>query len=553
MTSSWITTIKRTAATVFTAAAVLVSGCSSPETSDTTSLNSYKYEQELNIIDDNFRNYYQIFVGSFCDSNGDGIGDLNGITSKLDYIQDMGFNGIWLTPIMPSRSYHKYSVEDYYSIDPQFGTMEDFENLSAECEKRGISLLIDLVMNHSSRYHPWFESASQSLRQEPCGAPAEEDCLSETLCPVHNKYVGYYYFEDEKPAGSAAWYQTGTKWYQAVFSENMPELQLDNPDVREEFKQIAKFWLDKGIGGFRLDAVKEYFTGNPDKNVEVLNWFCDYCHSINPGCYIVGEVWESFTTYTKYYASSIDSVFGFTMAESDGKIAKTVNLSGKANSAESFAQAMATVEQTIADYSERGIDAPFIGNHDTDRIAGILRYDPARIKEAAGLLLTMSGSPFVYYGDEIGLSGSGRDENKRAPMIWDDNGSGLTYGPPDMERQENRFESVEKQLSDPDSILNYYKRALRIRNENPEIARGTTEVLELSGNSGGDIAAVRRTWNGSSILIVYNLSDEAASLSDAALELDSRNIRGYLAVSSGDEPSLSGELEIPPHSIVFLK
>ncbi len=150
MTSSWITTIKRTAATVFTAAAVLVSGCSSPETSDMTSLNSYKYEQELNIIDDNFRNYYQIFVGSFCDSNGDGIGDLNGITSKLDYIQDMGFNGIWLTPIMPSRSYHKYSVEDYYSIDPQFGTMEDFENLSAECEKRGISLLIDLVMNHSS-------------------------------------------------------------------------------------------------------------------------------------------------------------------------------------------------------------------------------------------------------------------------------------------------------------------------------------------------------------------------------------------------------------------
>ena len=122
-----------------------------------------------------------------------------------------------------------------------------------------------------------------------------------------------------------------------------------------------------------------------------------------------------------------------------------------------------------------------------------------------------------------------------------------------MERQENRFESVEKQISDPDSILNYYKRALRIRNENPEIARGTTEVLELSGNSGGDIAAVRRTWNGSSILIVYNLSNEAASLSDAALELDSRSVRGYLAVSAGDEPSLSGELEIPPHSIVFLK
>ena len=475
------------------------------------------------------------------------------MTSKLDYIQDMGFNGIWLTPIMPSRSYHKYSVEDYYSIDPQFGTMEDFENLAAECQKRGIKLLIDLVMNHSSRYHPWFESAAKSLRQQPCGAPEDGECLSETLCPVHNKYVGYYYFADEKPAGSSAWYPTGNKWYQAVFSENMPELQLDNPDVRAEFEDIARFWLEKGIGGFRLDAVKEYFTGDPDKNVEVLNWFCDYCRSIKPDCYVVGEVWESFTTYSKYYRSSIDSVFGFTMAEADGKIAKTVNLSGKANSAESFAQAMETVEQTIAGYSSTGIDAPFIGNHDTDRAAGILRYDPVKIKEAAGLLLTMSGSPFVYYGDEIGLSGSGRDENKRAPMIWDEDGSGLTYGPPDMERQENRFECAEKQLSDPDSILNYYRRALRIRNENPEIARGTTEQLKLSETSGGDIAAVKRTWNDSSIIIVYNLTDEPTELADDTLELDSRGIRGYLAVTAEDEPQLSGTLAVPAHSIVLLK
>ena len=164
----------------------------------------------------------------------------------------------------------------------------------------------------------------------------------------------------------------------------------------------------------------------------------------------------------------------------------------------------------------------------------------------------MSGSPFVYYGDEIGLSGSGRDENKRAPMIWDADGTGLTCGPSDMERQENHFAGVEEQLSDPDSILNYYKRALRIRNENPEIARGTTEALKLSENAGGDIAAVKRTWNNESIIIVYNLTDEAADLSEAALETDSRNIRGYLAASGG-EPALSGALTVPAHSIVFLK
>lgn len=510
-------------------------------------MQGYQYEHELNIIDDNYRNYYQVFVYSFCDSNGDGIGDLAGVTSKLDYIQDMGFNGIWLSPIMPSSSYHKYSVKDYYAIDEQYGTMEDFEKLAAECEKRGIKLLIDLVMNHSSKEHEWFEHASRSLRSDPCGAAEDEPCQNGGVCPTHDPYVDYYYFADEKPAGTNSWYQTGTHWYQAVFSENMPELNLDNPAVRAEFEKIADFWLEKGAGGFRLDAVKEYFSGNPDKNVEVLEWFMGHCKAVDPDCYVVGEVWESFTTYTKYYRSGIDSVFGFTMAEEDGKIAKTINMSGSANSVKSFAQAMVTVEQKLASYSDTAIDAPFIGNHDTNRGAGIFGYDETKIKEAAGLLLTMSGSPFVYYGDEIGLSGSGRDENKRAPMIWDSEGTGKTYGPPNMERQENRFADVETQLSDPDSILNYYKRALRIRNENPCIARGTTEVLDVPGQ---EIAAVRRSWNGESIVIVYNYSDESASVELPGVS--GMELRGYLTVSSAQEVTLGEQLEMPAFSIAFL-
>ena len=153
---------------------------------------SYRYEHELNVIDDNYRNYYQVFVYSFCDSNGDGIGDLAGVTSRLDYIQDMGFNGIWLSPIMPSDSYHKYSVKDYYAIDEQYGTMEDFEKLTAECKKRGIKLLIDLVMNHSSNEHEWFKHASKSLRSNPCGAAKDKPCLNDNICPVHDKYIDYY-------------------------------------------------------------------------------------------------------------------------------------------------------------------------------------------------------------------------------------------------------------------------------------------------------------------------------------------------------------------------
>ncbi len=536
------------AVTALTAAAVLLSGCGNAQENAGDSAAKYEYNHELNIIDDNYRNYYEIFVYSFCDSDGDGIGDLNGVTSKLDYIADMGFNGIWLMPIMPSPSYHKYNVKDYYDIDPQYGTMADFENLVSECDKRGIKLIIDLVMNHTSKEQEWFASAAQSLRQQPCGAAKDEECLSDTLCPDHNPYVDYYFFADEKPA-NGSYYQTGSHYFEAVFSDDMPELNLDNPNVRNEFEKIAKFWLDKGVGGFRLDAVKEYFSGSPDKNIEVLSWFMDYCKSVNPDCYVVGEVWESFTAYTKYYQSGIDSVFGFTMAQEDGKIAKTMNASGADKSVKSFAQAMVTVETKLASFSNTAIDAPFIGNHDTNRAAGIFRYDLTKMKAAAGLLLTMSGSPFVYYGDEIGLSGSGRDENKRAPMIWDESGSGLTYGPPNMERQENRFESVEAQLADENSLLNYYRRALRIRNENPCIARGKTEVINITGQ---DIAAVRRTFEDDSIVIVYNYSDEEKSISDELLDLENSQIRGYLTTDSEQAVTLDESLVMPPYSIAFL-
>lgn len=146
-------------------------GESNENSSGSSNVNvGYKYEQELNIIDDNYRNYYEIFVYSFCDSNGDGIGDLKGVTSKLDYIKDMGFNGIWLMPIMPSTTYHKYDVTDYCAIDPQYGTMDDFDELVAECNKRGIKLILDLVMNHSSAKHPWFTEMRSALNNPPCGA-----------------------------------------------------------------------------------------------------------------------------------------------------------------------------------------------------------------------------------------------------------------------------------------------------------------------------------------------------------------------------------------------
>ena len=518
--------------------------------SDSPAVNvDYKYEQELNIIDDNYRNYYEIFVYSFCDSNGDGIGDLKGITSKLDYIKDMGFNGIWLTPIMPSTTYHKYDVTDYYGIDPQFGTMDDFDELVSECSKRGIKLILDLVMNHSSSQHPWFIEAKSSLNTEPCGAPANADCLNQNeICPTHNKYVNYYNFSEEQNAGYSK--LNDKYFYECPFWDQMPDLNLNNEDVRHELEDIAKFWLDKGVGGFRLDAAKEYVSGDIKTNTEILGWFSDYCKSVDPNVYLVAEVWEQYTTFSKYYASEIPSIFDYSVGTQSGVIAKV--LTDKSYTVSNFVNSMVTLENKFSEYYADAIDAPFISNHDNGRNSGIFSYDETKIKAGAGLLMTMTGSPFVYYGEEIGLTGGGtKDENYRAPMIWDSNGTGSPNPPSGMDSQNQKFLSVEDQLADPNSILNYYKRAARIRNENPEIARGKTVKIDLGDDK--NIAAIERSYNGKTITIVYNYNEEEREITDSALNLGSKQIRGYLTTDASQEVTLdNGTLKIPAYGIAFL-
>lgn len=234
-------------------------------------------KRELNIIDDNYRTYYEVFLYSYYDSNGDGIGDINGLISKLDYInsdsdKNLGCTGIWLMPIMKSTTYHKYDVVDYYTIDEQYGTMDDFQRLIEECHKRGINIVIDMVFNHTSDEHEWFVSATDYLKSlKPGEIPSEAD----------NKYFGYYNFT-QTVENSAVYYEVGnTGWYyEAQFWDKMPDLNLDNEDVRHEIEGIAKYYIDMGVDGFRLDAAKEFFTGSSDKNIEVLNWFTNYVKSV---------------------------------------------------------------------------------------------------------------------------------------------------------------------------------------------------------------------------------------------------------------------------------
>lgn len=516
----------------------------------------YKYNHELNIIDDNYRNYYEIFLYSYADSDGDGIGDINGLIDKLDYINDgddstdsdLGFNGIWLMPVMPSTTYHKYDVIDYCDIDKEYGTLSDFKRLVEECHKRDIRLIIDLVLNHTSSQNKWFVEATDYLKSLADGEkPNLEEC----------KYVDYYHFVEGDP-GKSTYYQVGnTNWYyEAVFWEQMPDLNLADKELRKELESIASFWLDLGVDGFRLDAAKEYYSGSTEKNVEVLNWFCDYVKSEKEDAYIVAEVWEAFSSMANYYESGVDSCFNFALSQANGKIATTLNSSSTTNKAKSYAEAMVKIQDTLGGKDPGYIDAPFFVNHDTTRAGAVFANDEDKMKMAAGMTLMMSGSPFVYYGEEIGMSSMGtKDENKRTPMFWSsENTDYMTKGPADADRFENKFPALDVQQMDSNSIYHYYKRAVRIKNENPEIARGTVDVNEeLSGDA---VCVIKKTYRESSVTLVYNVTDEnqEVDLKNCTGDDGKLKIYGYLSVD-GKEPVCSedGKLSMPKYSIVVLR
>lgn len=503
-------------------------------------------DREVTVIDDNYRTWYEIFVYSFCDSDGDQVGDLQGVISKLDYIADLGFNGIWLMPIMPAPSYHKYDVKDYCEIEAEYGTMADFEQLAAECDKRGIKLIIDLVLNHTSSEHPWFVAACDYL--ESLGADEEP---SASACP----YYDYYHFVKGNP-DSGTWYQVGTTdyYYEGVFWSGMPDVNFESEGLRKEFEAIVDFWLEKGVGGFRLDAVKEFYSGATGKNVEVLTWLNDYVKAAKPDAYMVGEAWEGLNTYAQYYASGIDSFFDFEFAGPTGIVTKTLNFSGETNSAQAYAKALVRVQNAIREYREDAIDAPFFVNHDMARAAGYMQYDARKVKMAATLNILMGGSAFVYYGEEIGMTGSGKDENKRAPMYWsaDPQAKGMTRGPLDMEPQENQFPCAEEQMKAADSVYSFYKDTILLRNQNPEIARGTVARLEEVADQ--DIAAVSRTYNGETIYLLYNISEtEEKQVEMSAQQYGTLELAGYLSVDGGEVSIKDGVVTMPSYSVAVLR
>ena len=451
--------------------------------------------------DDNYRTYYEVFVYSFCDSDGDGIGDIPGLVSKLDYLQNLGISGLWLMPIHPSSSYHKYNVEDYYAIDPAYGTLEDFETLIAECEKRDIHVIIDLVLNHTASEHPWFKEAVSYLQNLPAGAePNVEEC----------KYLDYYFFS--RDAGAGARPVEGTEWfYEGMFDFTMPDVNFASEELWEEYRQIMEFWIGKGVAGFRLDAAKEFYSGNAAKNIEVLNRIQQTATSIKPDCYLVAEVWENFGQISEYYKSGITSIFNFAFGNVDGKITNVIRAAGNPGTVATYATALEKADKAYLASNPDYIDAPFLSNHDVGRIAGFANRDPLKIKMAGAMNVLMSGSCFIYYGEELGMPGSGNDPSKRAPMLWNEaRDNGTTNPPPECELPaEYPLGSLEIQEKDDLSVYNYYRQAIALRNALPVISHGRT-TCETALNI-GCVSAQRKTWNEEECIILMNINPEAAT------------------------------------------
>ncbi len=440
---------------------------------------------------DQNRVFYEIFVSSFSDSDGDGVGDLRGILRRMDYLNDgrlpsgdsLGIGGIWLTPIFSSPSYHKYDVTDYETVDLAFGTEADLRELIRACRERDVKLILDLPLNHTGRDHAWFQSFLDAHRQGDTGS----------------RWYDFYSWigpDDPIPSGRR-FIPIEDMLVEANFSDDMPELNFDHSAVREEVLRIGKLYLEMGVDGFRFDAAKYLYLGEPEKNIAFWKWYMDGLREIRPDVWAVAEVWDGDSTVIPYTSSV--NCFRFTTSQAEGLIVKTA----KGGNVNRLTQNTEEYWHALREINPDAIHIPFLSNHDMDRAAGYLPNKGGKMAMAANLYLLTPGSPFLYYGEEIGLRGSRgsamTDANRRLHMPWGDGDP--VSDPEGSDYASQTGETVQSQLEKPGSLLRHYQRVLRVRKENPEIASGTYTALRFEDTKmGGFLCA----WQGKTVGVFHN-------------------------------------------------
>ncbi len=497
---------------------------------------------------------YEIWPRSFKDSDGDGHGDFRGMTEKLDYVKGLGADAIWLTPVFEAPSYHGYDFQDFYAIEKDYGTMADFEDFVAQSHKRGIKVILDLVINHISDQHEWF---LKSARKEP-------------------GYEDYFIWRETRPKGwgqawsntpnpEAVWHWNDTRkaYYYGAFGGSQPDVNLRNQKVVEEMNNLAAFWLKKGVDGFRLDAVRYAIEDGPlpgqadtPSTIEYWTQFTRYVKAINPDAMLVAEAWAPLQTIGRYRdgGKGLDSAFDFDFGEMViGILAPQTQRSAdfgtvSDNANDQHRENLWSNLQGRAKAAPMNYFSPFLTNHDRERVMYFLGGDVGKAKIAASALLTSPGTAYLYYGEEIGMSQpeAGDDHRyRRAPIPWnDDENAGFnTTGrnwidsqpqPPGFSYIQTAWwsrywktlrgkgHSVAAQEADPNSLLQHYKRLLQVRNANPNL-KNPQEIRYYPVNDGdvwlmrafGDDDGARRrdTW------VLINLDPKAAATFATPTEL----------------------------------
>lgn len=435
--------------------------------------------------------FYQIFVRSFYDGNGDGIGDFKGITQKVAYLKELGVNAIWLMPMMESTTYHGYDVVDYYSVEKDYGTMEDFKEMIDTCHDNDIKVIIDFVVNHSSNQNQWFLDAVSNK---------------------DSKYRNYYEISDEIPKESDGWRKdnkTG-EFYYAFYDSIMPDLNYKNQEVRDEIKNVASFWMDEGVDGFRLDGSKNIDIKDPTITHSWWTEFTSFVKDKNPSAFIVGENWNGTMKDIAPFYTDMYSSFNFPLQKVIENMAGGANqdVISVLNDGYKLYEEAAKSSNGLIEYP---IDSTMLGNHDMDRIASKVG-SIEKAKLSASILFTLPGTPFIYYGDELGQLGQKPDPNIREPFDWyaSTAGEGMTVMNQMMFNKSvytkaNDGISYEEEISDSNSILNHYKKLISIRESNKMLFNGKYETIGME--DGLYAYSISEEGTDYKLLIVHNQSE----------------------------------------------